>query len=737
VSVPLAAAFDNTGIASAPGNGPGFDGRGRTFRAADLRRGPVVYAGIPYDFAPRTRRGDDNIIANGQHVVLPRGRYTGGYVLVAAPLGFAGRVGIAYADGTAGSARISVAKWTAENVNDVQRTPRINGRPRDSRDVNGYIEAQPIALDQTRIAVALDLPRTAPDGSALHVFALTLMPRIPPRRGLALAAIAARSTTRHAAAPGRPQLVDVTVANVGSRWITPRTGATVTIDAPHVRAIAPARITSLAPGERLRLEVPIVADRALPAGTNVPARAVASAGGATDALPFVLAAGIPAYSASTVQQHEAPDWFDAAKFGIFITWGVYSVPAFARVGDYAEWYWQWIHDSANVAYAHQLATFGPRSRYDDFIARFGAERFDPKDWVELFTRAGARYFVLVSKHHDGFALFGTRTTNRNSVALGPHRDLARDLFSAARRYAPQLHRAMYYSLYEWYNPAYTKRPVAEWFDGRPVPYTGSKPVHSYVDDVMLPQLREIIATERPDIIWCDGEWNRPAAFWHDAATFAAYFNAAEARGQDVAIDDRCRTSGDERDGHDFYTPEYATFATTVERKWEANRGMGYSYGYNAAEQPSDYKSATELITSLVDIVSKNGNLLLDIGPEADGTIPPIMRERLLAIGAWLRVNGEAIYDTTYWWQTSEDGDLRFTLRPNGAFYIISLVRPGARVVVHPAVPIAAGDTIALLGWSGRALHWSRRRGYLVIEVPLAAQAVGAHAWTFRITHHSA
>jgi alpha-L-fucosidase len=621
-------------------------------------------------------------------------------------------------------------------VNDVVQTPRINGRPHDSRNVHGYIEAQPFALDQTRVAVALDLPALGSTGETLHVFALTLVPRLAQRTGTSVTVLAARSTTRHGAGADRPQLVDVTIANTGNVWFTPRRPATVTITARQIRTLDPATITLLGPGERTTVEIPIACPRGVRPGTALRARAIARAGRAPPSIyRFVVTAGFPTYTAATVQTHEAPDWFDAAKFGIFITWGVYSVPAFSRVGDYAEWYWQWIHDRANVAYAHQLQRYGPRSRYDDFIPQFRAERFDPKDWVELFARAGARYFVLVSKHHDGFTLFGTRTTDRNAVALGPHRDLAKALFAAAHRYAPQLHRAMYYSLYEWYNPAYTGRPVPEWFDGRAVPYTGFKPVHSYVDDVMLRQLREIIDVEQPDIIWCDGEWNRPATFWHDAATFAYYFNRAEARGQDVAIDDRCRTSSDERDGHDFYTPEYATFDTTVERKWEANRGMGYSYGYNSAETPADYKSATDLIDSLVDIVSKNGNLLLDIGPRADGTIPSIMRDRLLAIGAWLRVNGEAIYGTTYWWQTSEDGDLRFTLHPNGAFYIISLVRPGPQVVVHPAVPIAPRDTIALLGWPGSALHWHHDRGYLVIDVPPDAPGRGAHAWTFRITHH--
>jgi alpha-L-fucosidase len=204
VPVPIAAAFDDAGITTRPTGGPGFDGRGRTFRAADLHRGRVVYEGIPYDFAPVAGRGNDNLVARGQRLALPRGRYTGGYVLAAAPLGFAGRLGIVYTDGTVGSTRISVAKWTEDNVNAVVQTPRINGRPRDPRDVNGYIEALPVPFDQTRIAVALELPRPAPGGATLHVFALTLVPRIPPHRGTALAVIAARSTTRHGAGPGRP-----------------------------------------------------------------------------------------------------------------------------------------------------------------------------------------------------------------------------------------------------------------------------------------------------------------------------------------------------------------------------------------------------------------------------------------------------------------------------------------------------------------------------------------------------
>lgn len=499
----------------------------------------------------------------------------------------------------------------------------------------------------------------------------------------------------------------------------------------------PATITKLGPGERTQVEIGIASS--VTPGTIQAGRIAASfANGCSASRSVNLRLGVPDYTADekSLRTHEAPDWFDNAKFGIFIHWGVYSVPAFGKVGDYAEWYWHSIHDRKSLAFRHQLHAYGANSRYDQFIPKFTAAHFDPKAWVDLFHAAGARYFVLTSKHHEGFALFNTSTTNRNAVAMGPHRDLVAALFDAARRYHPDdLHPGLYYSLYEWYNPAYTGHPVAQYYSGKPIPYTGYKPVKSYVEGSMLPQMREIVDAYHPAVLWCDGEWEKPPQYWHDAGVIARYYNQALARGQGVAIDDRCRVDAqDERKQtvFDFSTPEYRTYHQTVTHKWEASRGMGYSYGYNAQEQPKDYKSAGDLVRMLVDMVSKNGNFLLDIGPKADGTIPAIMQQRLRAIGAWLHVNGEAIYGSHYWWRTPEDGDLRFTVQPDKAFYVISLVRPGSQVVVHQPVPIRSGDRVTLLGYSGGPLTWRHSGKNLVIDVPAAARASGQYAWTFKV-----
>ena len=196
-------------------------------------------------------------------------------------------------------------------------------------------------------------------------------------------------------------------------------------------------------------------------------------------------------------QHQAPDWFDNAKFGIFIHWGIYSVPAWAPVNasggstEYAEWYWHNMNDPNDPTYQHQLhRPMGTNFNYDDFIPQFTAANFNPQAWVQLFQQAGAKYFVQVAKHHDGFALFKTQYSHRDSVDLGPHQDLVQELFNAAAQYAPTLKRGLYFSLPEWYNPSYPGGPYnfpgqqapTNPYTGQAVPYTGYIPVNNYVQD---------------------------------------------------------------------------------------------------------------------------------------------------------------------------------------------------------------------------------------------------------------
>jgi alpha-L-fucosidase len=404
------------------------------------------------------------------------------------------------------------------------------------------------------------------------------------------------------------------------------------------------------------------------------------------------------------------------------------VPAWSPPGEqYAEWYWRWMEDKNNAVYGYHEKTYGKDFKYDDFIPQFTADKYDPKAWAQLFQAAGAKYYVLTSKHHEGFALYDSKVSGRDSVDLGPKRDLVKELFDASRKYTPEMRNGLYFSMPEWYNPdgPWTGHGPRNPYTGADEPYTGYQSGRDYVHDYQAPQMREIVRQYDPDVIWCDiGGVN------DSRSVLAEYFNRAKNRDnpKDVTVDDRCGIPT-----HDFTTPEYATYPDTVVKKWEASRGLDpRSYGYNKATPDSMYMTADEVVDTLVDTNSKNGNFLLDIGPRADGSIPQIMDTRLRETGEWLRVNGESIYGTTYWSRMAAQGSLRFSIKQNDAFYITSLERPGDQVVVDAPVPIRDGDRITMLG-HGQSLKWTKQGGKLVIEVPEAVRAAGKWAWTFKIT----
>jgi alpha-L-fucosidase len=734
ISISLAAFRDNSGIATAPG-GANFDGSGQAYDASTVpSAGPLNVGGVVYDFP---RPGNDNVVALGQTIPLPAGRYTIAYLLASSTGGDTlGTFTVHYSDGSTTAVPVDVPDWYGTRYDGlITANLLFTG----SRTVHHPVQifALQVGIDPDRQAVSITIPRThqAAEGTgSLHLFALSLQPI---SAGQGVKVVGARSTSKTTAAGA--QIVEATVENIGTDWYSAAAPTTVAVEGYGVTTTAPVSLTALAPGEESVIEIPVTTAPSIPAGSRLDVQVVAhTADGHADGESVDLTAGIPDYTATigSLQQHESPDWYNGAKFGIFIHWGLYSVPAWAPVGGvYAEWYWYSMQQRGSPTYRHELKTYGKMATYDGFIPRFTASRFDPHAWVELFKEAGARYFVFVAKHHDGFALFRTAVSHRDSVHLGPHRDLVKMLFDADRRYTPQIHPGIYYSLPEWYNPAYPRPihhfpggPPRQYVTGKVIPYTGYISVRSYVQDYQLPQMLELIDQYHPDILWCDiggpNDSVRALAHFYDEAQH-------EATPRQVVANNRCGVRP-----QDFMTPEYRTFPATVPAKWEATRGIDpHSFGYNALTPPAAYASAQSLVDELVDVVSKNGNFLLDIGPRADGSIPDIMAQRLRQIGAWLRINGEAIYDTNPWWRTPQDGNLRFTVKPGHAFYITSLVRPGSQILLHQPVPIQPGDTITLLGWNDPPLHWTDQNGRLAIGVPAAAQVSGQYAWVFKITWH--
>nr|WP_042186326.1 alpha-L-fucosidase [Kibdelosporangium sp. MJ126-NF4]CEL17207.1 Alpha-L-fucosidase [Kibdelosporangium sp. MJ126-NF4]CTQ91563.1 Alpha-L-fucosidase (EC 3.2.1.51) [Kibdelosporangium sp. MJ126-NF4] len=725
VVVPLDKYFDNDGIDSASARDGNFDGSGYTFPAEGLPSGRILVDGVPYAFPSAAAGAKNNIVALGQHVDMPRGRYHAAHLLVAGSYGMAaGTATVHYADGGTTTTSLGGPDWYSTS-GPVAASFRYG--PNNSTDQHPVaISAAQIWLDANREAVGLTLPTTKPaqpGQTSLHVFALTAQPAA---KGKALALRGGRSTTR--LQPGGGQAIEATVTNLGDEWITEQDAVRVSAEVFGARTSQPAEVRRLAPGEEVRVRIGITRTGA-PVDTVVNGKVVARGKRLTAEQPVRFTLGVTDYEATdtSLARHESPYWFDDAKFGIFIHWGVYSVPAWSPPGEqYAEWYWRWMEDKNNAVHAYHEKTYGKDFKYDDFIPQFTAEKYDPKAWAQLFQAAGAKYYVLTSKHHEGFALYDSKVSGRDSVDLGPKRDLVKELFDASRKYTPEMRNGLYFSMPEWYNPdsPWTGHGPKNPYTGADEPYTGYQSGKDFVRDYQAPQMREIVHQYDPDVIWCDiGGAN-------DSRTVLAdYFNRAKNRQnpKDVTVDDRCGIAT-----HDFTTPEYATYPDTVVKKWEASRGLDpRSYGYNKATPDSMYMTANEVVDTLVDVSSKNGNFLLDIGPRADGTIPQIMQTRLRETGAWLRTNGESIYGTTYWSRMAAQGPLRFSVKQNEAFYITSLERPGNQVVVDAPVPVKDGDKVTMLGYNG-TLKWTRQNGKLLIDVPPAAQAAGQHAWVFKI-----
>lgn len=373
----------------------------------------------------------------------------------------------------------------------------------------------------------------------------------------------------------------------------------------------------------------------------------------------------------SLDKRPVPSWWTEAKFGIFIHWGPYAVPAFAPVfpdgafswDGFAEWYQgKMIAKTQNKS----TAKFGEHHKkhyagapYANFAAQFTARFFNAADWAELFKRAGAKYAVLTSKHHDGYALWpSSHSPYFNSVSIGSGRDLAGE-FAAAMK-AASLRYGFYFSMLEYANPLY---PSVR--DGVRSPDALS--IAEWNDRVNIPQLKDLVNRYEPDILWGDGEWDY-TSLEHGVPRFMAWlYNDSKVKDH-VVVNDRwgkdCRGV---HGGH--YTTEYgdgdgATKKDRIVHPWEECRGIGGSFGYNRFETTANYMSRRSCIEMLVSVCARGGNLLLNIGPDADGLIPVIMQDRLLAIGKWLQVNGEAIYGTTCW----NDGDV--ALRKKGIYFTL-------------------------------------------------------------------
>jgi alpha-L-fucosidase len=450
------------------------------------------------------------------------------------------------------------------------------------------------------------------------------------------------------------------------------------------------------------------------------------------AVGLVVAAGVAERGKAAVAQgkkyeatieslntHPLPDWYADAKLGIFIHWGLYSVPGWAvltpeaelqklspdeylKRNPYAEWYLNTLRLDGSPTQAYHKEHYGANYDYYNFAETFNQEikKWKPEEMAAVFKMAGARYVVLTSKHHEGFTLWPSDTPNPTLPAAHQHasRDLVGELTTAVRGQGMKM--GLYYSGgYDW---TFIPGPIRNWQQSKSV-QPQSEEYGKYADA----HWRELIRKYQPAILWNDIDYPKSG---HPLEIMAEYYNAMP----DGVVDDRFGVKH-----ADFVSPEYETLSKISEKKWEECRGLGRSFGYNRAEGEQETIAKDALIYLLVDIVSKNGNLLLDVGPEADGTIPAVQMDRLKALGAWLQVNGEGIYGTRPWnraeGETADGLKVRFTQK-NGALYAFILGEPKTTSVTIKDLKLKDGAAVSLLGASG-ALTWKQTADGVAVDLP--------------------
>ena len=464
----------------------------------------------------------------------------------------------------------------------------------------------------------------------------------------------------------------------------------------------------------------------------------------------------------SLQKMPVPAWFDDGKIGIFIHWGPYSVLGYKK-GDrgYAEHAPKEMYANTKHYYPVFKERFGaapPEFGYKNLVDHFKAEKWDPNAWASLFEEVGAKYVVLTAEHHDGWANWDSELTPWNAMDKGPKRDLVGELGAAVRKrglkYAPSTHRERHNSFFSSKGFAADGEPwpdIAKEIERVPEaaslygPFDVNK---AFVDDYVA-RWKEIEKKYQPDFLWIDdiplwtrdgnnvpkGEAKPEIQYFYDQLRLmiTGFMNQAAARGQEVYLNNKggklnwpegvgCREKDNLR-------------LAQIGPKWQSCTTFGTSFGYLEAEDAEDYphkkKSVREVIHEMIEVISRNGNFLINIGPRADGTIPEWQVERLRAMGDWLKINGAAIYGSRYWHTTQQKTDhLAFTTNGKN-LYAICLQQPKPFTIEATKGWTAADvESVRLLGSEGK-VGWGIDENGLRITPP-ADLGASKHAWVFEI-----
>lgn len=424
----------------------------------------------------------------------------------------------------------------------------------------------------------------------------------------------------------------------------------------------------------------------------------------------------------SLSERPMPEWYGKAKLGIFIHWGLYSVPAWAtptttpdKVTDwpafyknnpYAEWYLNTLRIAGSSTQVHHKEVYGEGYDYYSFADSLQQQtsNWNADSWAEIFSAIGARYVIFTTKHHDGYVMYPSKIINpffeKNQITS--KRDFAGEIAAAVRKKGLKF--GTYYSGgLDW---SFYRSPVTNLWPDLFVSMPKSVGYTAYVDAHYF----ELIHRYKPDILWNDVNFPENGAML-DIFAESINFNS------DVVMNDRWRNNDQLID---FTTPEYQILDSITQQKWETCRGIGYSFGYNQVETSAHLLSSKELINMLIDIVSKNGNLLINVGPKADGSIPENQLAPLRDLGKWMKVNGEGIFDTSPWIRSMDRLDdkteLRFT-KKDRTLYVFFLTNPKNRIINIPDCVLAQGAKAILVGEKNQELRMTKMDNKVQIELP--------------------
>lgn len=418
----------------------------------------------------------------------------------------------------------------------------------------------------------------------------------------------------------------------------------------------------------------------------------------------------------SLDKRPLPSWYDEAKFGIFLHWGVYSVPSFG-----SEWFWSNWKGGSKETVSFMKQNYPPNFTYQDFAKDFTAQHFDPNAWAKLFAKAGARYVVLTAKHHEGYTLWPSLYSfSWNAKDVGPNRDLLGELAAAVR--AASLKFGVYHSLYEWYNPLYLSDKKSNFTK------------NNFVSQKIIPELVELVQNYRPEVVWSDGDWEANDTYWKSTDFLAWLYNESPVK-DTVVVNDRWGIGTSCRHG-DFYNCKDRYDPGVLQRhKWENAMTVDKSsWGYRRNANYEDFQTVKELIEVMAKTVSCGGNLLMNVGPTSDGRIDPIFQDRLINFGRWLSINGPAIYGTKPWTYQKDSLAPVWYTSSKSLIYAIVLDWPPNNILrlVSGASAFKANVTKVNLLGNPENLHWEFVNNTVSIQFPDKATVKCDWSWSLQI-----